>query len=252
MRIPGAVRYHDRMLERISEAGTSEGVRERRFDIVRPDGRVPGVLWTPEQPEGVTPLVLLGHGGAGHKRDESRLERAHAYVRRHAIAAAAIDGPFHGDRAAAGREQRYDAAVAEGMVGDWQATLDALLDLGEFDGDRIGYGGVSMGTMFGLPFLVADGRIRCAVLGLCGIRSSARTEDSLFARLVRDAPRLTCPTLFLMQWDDELFDREGVLALFDLLGSADKRLYANPGGHAETPEHVRDIGLDFIAAQLLA
>ena len=240
------------MLERISEAGSAEGVRERRFDIVRPEGRVPGVLWTPEQAEGATPLVLLGHGGAGHKRDESRLERAHACVRRHGIAAAAIDGPYHGDRAARGREQRYDAAVAEEMVGDWRATLDALLGLGEFDEDRVGYGGVSMGTMFGLPFLVADGRIRAAVLGLCGVRSSARTEDSLFARLVRDAPRLACPTLFLMQWDDELFDREGVLALFDLLGPADKRLYANPGGHAETPEHVRDIGLDFIAAQLLA
>ena len=246
------MRYHPRMLERISEAGTTEGVRERRFDIVRPEGRVPGVLWTPQQPGGATPLVLLGHGGAGHKRDESRLERAHAYVRRYGIAAAAIDGPYHGDRAARGRDQRYDGAVAEEMVGDWQATLDALLGLGEFDEDRVGYGGVSMGTMFGLPFLVADGRIRAAVLGLCGVRSSARTEDSLFARLVRDAPRLSCPTLFLMQWDDELFDREGMLELFDLLGSADKRLYANPGGHAETPEHVRDVGLEFIASQLLA
>ena len=137
------------------------------------------------------------------------------------------------------------------MVADWRATLDALAALDEIDGERVGYGGVSMGTMFGLPFIVADGRIRCAVLGLCGVRSSARTEDSLFARLVRDAPRLTCPTLFLMQWDDELFVREGVLALFDLLGAADKRLYANPGGHAETPEHVRDVGLDFIAEQLL-
>lgn len=240
------------MLERISDAANAEGVRERRFDIVRPEGRVPGVLWTPEQPRGQTPLVLLGHGGAGHKRDASRLDRAHAYVRRYGIAAAAIDGPYHGDRAARGHEQRYDAAAAAEMVGDWQATLDALLGLGEFNAGRVGYGGVSMGTMFGLPFIVADGRIHCAVLGLCGVRSSARTEDSLFARLVRDAPRLTCPTLFLMQWDDELFDREGVLALFGLLGAADKRLHANPGGHAETPEHVRDLGLEFVAAQLLA
>ena len=84
------------------------------------------------------------------------------------------------------------------------------------------------------------------------LRSSAATEASLFERLARDAPRLACPTLFLMQWDDELFERESVLALFDLLGAEDKRLYANPGGHAETPEHVRYAGREFIAAQLLA
>lgn len=240
------------MLERIGEPTTAEGVSERRFDIARPSGRVPGVLWTPEGATEPVPLVLLGHGGSGHKRDESRLERAHAYVRMHGIAAAAIDGPFHGERAAASGRQRYDEAVVDQMVGDWAATLDALLDLGEFDAERVGYGGVSMGTMFGLPFIVADGRVRCAVLGLCGLRSSAATEASLFERLARDAPRLACPTLFLMQWDDELFERESVLALFGLLGAEDKRLYANPGGHAETPEHVRHAGREFIAAQLLA
>ena len=240
------------MLEQISEAGTADGVRERRFEIARPSGRVPGVLWTPEHTEGPAPLVLLGHGGAGHKRDESRIERAYGYVQRHGIAAAAIDGPFHGDRAARGGEQRYDEAVAEQMAGDWSTTLDTLLGLGEFDGERVGYGGVSMGTMFGLPFIVADGRIRCAVLGLCGLRSSAATEASLFARLARDAPRLACPTLFLMQWDDELFERESVLGLYELLGAEDKRLYANPGGHAETPDHVRDAGREFVAGQPLA
>ena len=249
---PRGVRYHAGMLERIGEPTTAEGVSERRFDVARPSGRVPGVLWTPDGASGRVPLVLLGHGGAGHKRDESRLERARAYVRRHGIAAAAIDGPFHGDRAAAGGQQRYDGAVVDQMVGDWTATLDALLDLGEFDTTRVGYGGVSMGTMFGLPFIVADGRVRCAVLGLCGLRGSGATEASLFERLARDAPRLACPTLFLMQWDDELFERESVLALFELLGAEDKRLYANPGGHAETPEHVGDAGREFVAAQLLA
>ena len=240
------------MIERIEDAGTVGGVRERRFGVARPEGLVPGVLWTPARPRGRSPLVLLGHGGSGHKRDESRLERAHAYVRRHGIAAAAIDGPYHGERAGRGGPQRYDEAAAEGMAADWSATLDALLGLDEFDDARIGYGGVSMGTMFGLPFLVADGRARCAVLGLCGLESTSRTEASLFARLARDAPRLTCPTLFLLQWDDELFARAGALEMFGLIGAADKRLHANPGGHAETPAHEREAGVGFVASQLLA
>ena len=84
------------------------------------------------------------------------------------------------------------------MVGDWRATLDLLAGLDEIDGDRIAYGGVSMGTMFELPFLAADGRARAAVLGLCGLMGNGAVEASLFARLARDAPRLRCPTLFLM------------------------------------------------------
>jgi hypothetical protein len=40
-----------------------------------------------------------------------------------------------------------------------------------------------------------------------------------------------------MQWDDERFDRDGQLDLFDQLGSQDKRLHAYPGMHiANGPE----------------
>ncbi len=56
------------------------------------------------------------------------------------------------------------------MVADWRATLDALAALPEVDTARVAYGGVSMGTMFGLPFVAAEPRIRAAVFGLCGLR----------------------------------------------------------------------------------
>jgi hypothetical protein len=88
------------------------------------------------------------------------------------------------------------------------------------------------------------------VLGLCGVTADDEVRADLIARLRADAPNLRCPTMFLMQWGDELFPREGVLELFDLLGAGDKRLYANPGGHAETPEHVRPLTRAFIASQL--
>lgn len=244
------------MLEWIGKASSGGGVLERRFDIVRRGGppggdvRVPGVLWTPAAAGGPVPLVLLGHGGAGHKRDDSRLDYAHQYVAA-GFAAAAIDGPFHGDRAPAGTGDRaYDEALVDSMVADWRATLDALTALDEVDGERVGYGGVSMGTMFGLPFLVADGRVRAAVLGLCGLRGEGEVDGGLYGRLAADAPRVGCPVLFVMQWDDELFERDSVLALYDALGPADKRLVANPGGHAETPPHVRATTHAFIVDAL--
>lgn len=40
---------------------------------------------------------------------------------------------------------------------------------------------------------------------------------------------------FHIEWDDQLFDRSGALELFDLIGSADKRLQAAPGLYQDTP-----------------
>ena len=241
------------MLEWIGEAEDRGGATERRFGVPRGGATVPGVLWTPAAARTPAPLVLLGHGGGGHKRDESRTAYALAYAAR-GIAAAAIDGPFHGDRAPApgAAEPGYGEAAADSMAADWRAALDALAALEAVDGSRVAYGGVSMGTMFGLPFVAADGRPRAAVLGLCGLSSGGGgVEDGLYARLAADAPRLRCPVLFVMQWDDELFPRADALALYDAIGSADKRLLANPGGHADAPPHVRAAAVGFLAAALL-
>jgi hypothetical protein len=37
-----------------------------------------------------------------------------------------------------------------------------------------------------------------------------------------------------VQWDDEMFPRDGQFELFDALAAADKRLIARSGPHAET------------------
>jgi hypothetical protein len=46
-------------------------------------------------------------------------------------------------------------------------------------------------------------------------------------------PKVTIPVLFVIQWDDECFDRQWPLELFDQLGAHDKRLHAYPGQHAD-------------------
>ncbi|MGH8057543.1 MAG: dienelactone hydrolase family protein [Candidatus Entotheonellia bacterium] len=246
----------------IGEPLSEGGVTERRFDLERESGTVPGILWTPAQHDRPVPLVLMGHGGTGHKRADRQLMLARRFAAVSQVAAAAIDGPFHGDRVPEKMDrQQYQAMVVaagvdkvtDGMVDDWGATLDALTQLEAIDANRIGYIGVSMGTSYGLPYVAAaGGRLRCAVLGKNGLRraSPASAPSNMAPRFTRDAPTIAVPLLFHVQWDDELFARDGQFELFDLLGAHDKRLIAFPGPHMTTLPAAVDAWCDFLTHHL--
>lgn len=225
-------------LDWLGKPVTTKRVTERSFRVGCDGRSVPGLVWTPEEPADTQPLVLIGHGGSQDKRAPHILSLARRLVRHHGIAAAAIDGPIHGDRRPEGIESDEDlrrefrrvwnqVRTTDAMVADWKATLDALQK--EVGGGRVGYWGLSMGTAFGLPFVAAEPRVSVAVLGLMG------TFGPNAERLRRDAARIRCPVLFLQQWNDELIPREAVSDLFDALGSEDKRLHAHPGAHAAIP-----------------
>ena len=234
------------------EGTTSKGVTERGFTLEHSGRSVPGIAWTPENAEAPTPVVLIGHGGNGHKREPHILSLARRLVRHHGIAAAAIDGPLHGDRTPAGgqltlderRAAFRDGKLVDGMIADWKATLDALQKLPELGVGKVGYWGLSMGTMFGLPFVAAEPRIAVATLGLMG------TGVFGDGRLERDAQGVACPVLFLQQWDDELIPRENVAALFGAIASTDKRLHAHPGAHAAVPREEFGFTEAFLAERL--
>ena len=58
------------------------------------------------------------------------------------------------------------------------------------------------------------------------------------------------PLHVLLQWDDEWNDRQAALDLFDALGSAEKSLHANMGGHTGVPAYAGEDAAGFFARHL--
>lgn len=240
----------------ISEETTTHGVTERRFDVEGHSGQVPGILWTPQDASGARPLVLVGHGGGGHKRMPYVLSLARRLVRHAGYAVAAIDGPGHGERQGAtltsdGSETAgipqgfldHVSAASEQMTADWGATLRSLRDRPDVGDGPLGYWGLSMGTMFGLPFVAATPDVRCAVLGLMGTFAEGNPWGTA-------AASISCPVLFLVQTDDELVPVDTAMSLFRSISSKDKRLHAHPGAHSAVPVEEIDASEAFFAQHL--
>ncbi|MFP6797239.1 MAG: alpha/beta hydrolase [Pseudomonadales bacterium] len=211
-----------------------DGLTEREFDLSVNGQNVPGVYWRPENGN-ASRLALLGHGGSTHKKVEYIQLVANMLVQR-GIAAMAIDGPGHGERAPADGVQNPDGFAdiwnagggTDGIVADWQAALDFIESE---EGVRPAcWWGLSMGTMMGLPVIATDSRIHVALLGLMGTWGP-NGED-----LKRLAPEVSCPVRFLVQWDDDIVPRNTCLELYDALGSEKKTLHANPGIHTAVPQ----------------
>jgi dienelactone hydrolase len=213
--------------------------------IVLPPLGVPGVLWSLET-SARPPAVLLGHGGSGHKRRERHLRMGRWLASTAGLAVVAIDGPCHGDRVSSPMDSGVyqQLIVDEGMQNvtarmteDWLETVSALAAEDLVDHANISAFGMSMGARFGLPVAAALGsRLRCAVFGKFGVRQTGAIHPGLCCPelMVTAARAISAPVLFHVQWDDEVFPRDGQFGLFGTLASDDKRLFARSGRHAET------------------
>jgi len=178
------------------------------------------------------------------------------------IAALAIDGPFHGERVTSPlAPSKYQhlihvegiEAVTDRMTSDCSGAIAAVDALGFVDTTQLGYLGLYLGTRFSLPLCVAvGGALRYAVFGKFGLRHATGFYDgSDMTELIRATTRQnTAPTLFHLQWDDELFPREGQLELFDLLGSTEKQLIAYGGKHGDTSPQATPVWSGFVARRL--
>lgn len=168
-------------------------MRRVALTVPGPHSPVPTVAWLRDgSPR--PPVVLLAHGGSGHKTAERQERFGHRFASA-GVAALALDGPFHGERRPASdglldyqrRVAEEGAAHAHArMRADWLAALDAATAAGWVDDRRVGFVGMSMGTRYGLAV--------CAALG----------------PQLRDAARqIAAPVLWHVQWDDEVFPRDG-------------------------------------------
>lgn len=123
------------------------------------------------------------------------------------------------------------------MTRDWLETVSELAAEDLLDDANISVFGMSMGARFGLPVAAALGpRLRSAVFGKFGIHQAAAIHPRLCSpeTMVTAARAISAPVLFHMQWHDEVFPRDGQIALFDALASDDKCLFARSGRHAHT------------------
>ena len=259
----------------IVEEVCERGVVERRVGLKVESGEiVPGIVWLPEAATGPRPTVILGHGGTVHKRAPEVLGLARRLVRHRGYAAVALDAPEHGDRvtdkeAARARRRSVQARIDRGAgtglpvavpanladgfasrmathVGELSTLVDDLVSTG-FSDDRLGYWGLSMGTGIGLRFVASQPphqgrRARSGRLG-CRYGQASRVRDRRPAPLRRADP-------VLLQWDDELIARDPGLALFDAIGSNDKTLHVNPGGHVQVPVFENDSAESFFVRHL--
>ena len=123
--------------------------------------------------------MLIGHGASLHKRVAYVV-----YLARHLVGDMASPRPpstgpstATADPIATRPVQVFGEfpaewsrpATTDDMVVDWQGTLDALRKCDDIGEGPVGYWGLSMGSIYGLPFVAADARIDVAVLGLLGL-----------------------------------------------------------------------------------
>jgi hypothetical protein len=238
-----------------SEHHFDDDVVEREFSL----GEIPGILWTPGSASAPAPLILLGHPG-GLRRMYPRLVARARHSATNGIATATIELPGSGDRPPSADTEQARADLHRAMsagepvddetvdrlvlplvdkaVPEWQSTLDALQSLPEVGGP-VGYSGGLISI--GIRLAVVEPRIVAAGL----------FAGSFVPRVMFDEARqVTIPLHVLLQWDDEGNDRHAALDLFDALGSQEKTLIANMGGHTGVPQSAGDAIARFFVRHL--
>lgn len=222
------------------------GTQTREFHL-QGQRTVTGAVWLPEKSTVGKTLICFGHGASGTRYQEPITDLANRFIQA-GYPCLSIDGPVHGlrrigdgARGAFFPEFQREDSIKD-MISDWMHAIEAATALKEIGSVELAYFGWSMGSIFGIPLVAARQDIKVAALGLIGVSGSFPHGETILAA----AAKVDCPVLFHMQLEDELFDREGYLKVFDTFASSDKRIHANPGLHPEVPAVEIDFTFKFI------
>jgi len=236
-----------------NNAKDDRGAATGEFRIQRPGKRdITGALWLPAEASSASTLVCFGHGASGNRYQAPISYMASRFVTEGRLPVLSLDGPVHGLRQVGdgGRTaffpelQRPESL--EQMTEEWACAIAEIQQKKIVTANKLAYFGLSMGSIYGLPFVASRTDVTVATLGLLGVQPSFPHHQTLLAA----AAKIDIPLLFLMQLEDELFDREGYLKVFDAFKSSDKRIHANPGLHPQVPAHEMDFAFDFMLAHI--
>ena len=236
-----------------SDATDEKDIITREFRITREGKRdVTGALWLSESMSPGATLVCFGHGASGDRYQAPSGHLAARFTLEANLPVLSIDGQVHGLRQVGegGRSaffpefQRH--SCIEDMTDDWTCAVSEVQSLPEVGAGQLAYFGLSMGSLFGIPFVASRQDVTVAAFGLVGVESNFPHDEEMLTA----AAKINCPLLFLMQLEDELFKREGYLKIFDTFASTDKRLHANPGLHPEIPAEEIDFAYDFLTGHI--
>ncbi|MFP6807743.1 MAG: hypothetical protein VB957_11280 [Pseudomonadales bacterium] len=232
-----------------TDAADPAGQPTREFRILREGKRdITGALWLPKEGLPASTLMCFGHGASGDRYQAPISGLAKRFTHESQLPVLSLDGPVHGLRQVGDGARgaffpefhRQDSLTD--MVDDWTCAITEIQLLAEVGVGKLAYMGLSMGSIYGIPLLASRTDVTVATLGLFGVQASFPHAEEFIAA----AAKIACPLLFLMQLEDELFERDGYLKIFDLFASLDKRLHANPGLHPEIPGEEIDFAFDFL------
>ncbi len=232
----------------------SEGARTKEFYSERAGKRaLTGAVWLPDSQNQSNTLICFGHGASGDRYQAPICTMAQIIVNKTGAIALSLDGPAHGLRAIGegGRDSFYTDFTRESsitdMSDDWNCAVSVVSERFGLQKPSLGYFGLSMGTIFGIPFLSTRHDVKVAILGLMGVAADMPHGEEIIAA----AQKIKMPVMFLMQLDDEMISRERYLALYDELAASHKRIHANPGLHPEVPEDEIEFATTFLIEGLM-
>lgn len=242
-------------------------------------GEVPGVMTLPTRAEGPFPVVVMMHGFMMQKEDFIN-EAFHKPFAKRGVATIAIDFPLHGDRPGDPQTGFTTLDAAEAMFR--QALFDVLrlfdyIDAREeLDANRMGYVGVSMGSIIGsmaagidervkvMAYLIGGGGLECLFRSLDGVGSKSLGDlvrenpnavkekfeyfDQLgFAKKI--SPR---PILFYNVEDDPIVKKECAENFHNAAGEPKKVVWQKSGGHVILPMQIKPPVLKWFEEHLLS
>ena len=151
-------------VEEVTTTSPKGDVRKREFTLPNPDnsqGRaVHGVIWDGPNCKPGNSIIAFGHGASGDRHQAPIPYLARKAVREKGYFAVSIDGPVHGKRLVgdgargAFSEEWKRAGCVDDMLSDWKLAIDSALT--ETGAGKLGYWGLSMGTIFGALLVAAD------------------------------------------------------------------------------------------------